>query len=242
MTRTADINHIYITQLQVSKDPSTTTTSSQALSSWMGIMSAFLLCVTTLFTTDTALAADRPQFATSAGRKGCITVSDPAKTVVTCKGDVLQPPTFDGRLAGIASGENGVSTSAIKNPSRFGPPMTYLTQTSDPQKAWESLIEAVQTVGGATIIEQTPTYLHATAPTQIPPPSTMSTSGGGLPDGAGLDDLEFVLRPDDKVVLYRSASRTSVFVYPLTQQVSDRNSNLQRLEKIRQSLGWDLLQ
>lgn len=167
------------------------------------------------------------EFATAAGRRGCETQSDPGKTVVTCTGELYRN-NGDGRLSSIASTANGVSTAAVKNPRAYAVPWSYLPETSDPVRAWQSLVAAVQSVRGATVVTLSDTYLHA----------TVTTSSGAAIGGTSIDDVEFLLKPEDNLVLFRSASRTSVFVYPLTQPLSDGGANRRRLDSIRQMLGW----
>ena len=85
------------------------------------------------------------QAATSAGRKECRTNTTPARTLVECRGELLAN-NKERRLSGVSATANGVSSSAVKNPSRFSPPWTYLTETSDSTKAWSSLVDAVKGV------------------------------------------------------------------------------------------------
>jgi uncharacterized protein (DUF1499 family) len=203
--------------------------------------------------------------ATSAGRKGCKTTTTPSSTIVTCTGDILQPRindnntdkdvsyVYDGRVTRISATENGVSTSSVRNPSRYSSPWSYLPETNSADVAWKSLINAVNTVEpNLQIVKLTDRYLHAIVPSSFPKfdsgggagaissDGTINTANNDIETAPGYDDLEFMLKPEDNLILYRSASRTSMFVYPLTQPVSDRNTNLNRLEKIRKNLGWSL--
>jgi hypothetical protein len=44
----------------------------------------------------------------------------------------------------------------VRNPSRFSPPWSYLTETSDSKVAWNSLVKAVSGVdGNVEIVELT---------------------------------------------------------------------------------------
>ena len=169
--------------------------------------------------------------ASASTRKRCTTESNPSTTTVTCQNFGVLP---DGRLNGCASDEPCVSTSAISNPSKYGPPWRpprVSPEASDVARAWRAVVSAVTEQEGLKIAEQDDArrYLRAVGVAAYPP--------------YGVDDVEFLLRgggdessPD---LLYRSATRQSVFVYPLQQPVNNQKSHAERLAAIRGRLGWE---
>merc|ERR1712146_437869 len=55
-----------------------------------------------------------------------------------------------------------------------------------------------------------------------------------------VDDIEFLFNPEDGIFSYRAASRQSIYIYPLQQPIADRKLMDQRLNAIKDELGWEL--
>ena len=173
-------------------------------------------------------SAARAATVTGDTSRRCQTVSNPSSTVVTCLGFGLDK---EARLRGCAADESCISSSAVKNPSKFAPPWQppkVTPEAKDAERAWRALVAAVEEQPGLTIVERdTPRfYLRAQAASQVPPDGT--------------DDVEFRLLDElPPRALFRSSTRQSVFVYPLQQPVPNQKSHAERLEAIRTTLGWD---
>lgn len=160
------------------------------------------------------------------GAVGCVVKSNPSATIVSC------PPREmnKGRLYPCRGNENCVSSSSIKSPAQFSPPWNYGPETTDVSIAFNSLLQVLRDDPDAKLasIDVERRYIRATFPAAVP--------------SGAVDDVEFLLLPgDENLCLFRSATRTSVFVYPLQQPLSDRNTNRARMETIRQQLGWATL-
>ncbi|GMI55356.1 hypothetical protein ScalyP_jg5801 [Parmales sp. scaly parma] len=179
-------------------------------------------------------------FAVSTGRgDSCKTVTNPSSTTVYCSTDFGL--TADSSLKPISYNANGGSTSSYRNPSKFVPPWTYSTSNSSLEGAVRQLkleltdgdLLESKNVGNDNI------YLHYTFPTIYPTnPISAVTSTNSNKKNVFLDDVEFLFLRDEEVVVTRSVSRHSIFVYPLQQQLGDKDSHKLRLEDIRTRLGW----
>ena len=70
----------------------------------------------------------------------CVTVSDPSKTIVTCRGfgltrDSLKSGAIESRVGGCAADEACVATSAVRNPTKYGPPWRPVSKLEESDQA-----------------------------------------------------------------------------------------------------------
>ena len=160
----------------------------------------------------------------------CKTDSNPSSTVVTCFDFGL---TKEGRLNGCAADAQCISSSAVQNPSKFSPPWSpsdVSPEAKDIPRAWRALVSAIEDQEGLQIVERRDEdkYLRATAVSEVPK--------------EGVDDVEFrLLEETPPLALFRSATRQSLYVYPLQQPVPNQKSHADRLQQIRTRLGWEEL-
>ncbi len=117
----------------------------------------------------------------------------------------------DGRLASCPDKPNCVASDAKDEAKRIEP----FRFEGDEAAAWDALKNAVAGLERTTVITADDSYLHAEARSRI---------------FGFVDDLEFHLRPDERLIALRSAARTGR---------SDFGVNAERLETLRTRLKED---
>jgi uncharacterized protein (DUF1499 family) len=150
----------------------------------------------------------------------CTEDINPSRTVVTCRQLGLQ----GGSLRGCKANENCFSTSS-KTATKQAQPWYYGSlRTED---AFIVLKDAIK-LEGLTVLQarEKDEYILAA-----------EKDASKQPAGASLF-YEFLLKPEDGVVVYRGVVDKTVFVYPLQQPVSDFGALRARLEKVYERTGF----
>jgi hypothetical protein len=129
----------------------------------------------------------------------------------------------DGRLRGCQANENCFSTSAVAA-RKYESPWIY---TQDVDSAW-TILKAAAESEGLKVLKADPEKHYLLAAEKDVPKQ---------PAGASLF-YEFLLRPDDKIVLHRAVVDKTVFIYPLQQPVSDFGALQARLKAVLFKTGW----
>lgn len=116
----------------------------------------------------------------------------------------------DGQLSSVVDKpQNSVSSQTDQSANKIEP----LRTGDDPASAMMKLKSLVEASSGATIIEQTDTYLYAEFQSRLL---------------KFVDDVEFLLAPEEQVIQIRSASRLGI---------RDFDANRNRIEQLRQQFG-----
>ena len=111
----------------------------------------------------------------------------------------------DGKLAACPDSPNCVASDAGDDDKRVQP----FEFDGDQAAIWTALRTAIEAEPRTTVITDDGTYLHAESKSRI---------------FGFIDDLEFLLKPEDRIIAIRSAARTGY---------SDFGVNAERIESIR---------
>lgn len=155
----------------------------------------------------------------------CVTESNPQTTVISCRQLGLKD---DGRLLGCQANENCFSTSATAA-TKYASPWKYSAQ--DTEQAWTLLRAAVENQGLKVLQADEKAHYMLAAEKGV------AKKGQPQPAGSSLF-YEFLLRPDEKLVLYRAVVDKTVFLYPLQQPVTDFGVLKDRLSGVLSKTGW----
>ena len=117
----------------------------------------------------------------------------------------MTPGVENGRLAPCPEKPNCAGSDATTGRHYIAP---YRLQ-AEPQAAWRLLQEVISSLPRTEVIKNTSGYLHAESKSRL---------------FGFVDDLEFHLRPEEKIIAVRSASRIGYW---------DLGVNRKRLEEIR---------
>ena len=149
----------------------------------------------------------------------CTSESNPQITTVSCRRLGLTP---EKRLLGCLATENCFSTSAKSN--KYVSPWVYLPSLTGPQA--KEVLKVAAEENGLKVLKDVDMYLLAAerdVPKQVPGSSLF---------------YEFLVKPDDHIVLYRAFVDKTAFLYPLQQPVSDQGALEGKLRAIRAKTGW----
>jgi uncharacterized protein (DUF1499 family) len=124
-----------------------------------------------------------------------------------------------GRLLKCKAKSNCISTSSINSVEKYAPPWTF---SANPTDEYKQLLSIIQSDPFLKLVNQDDEslYIHAEAKSAFPPD--------------GIDDLEFLINQQDKLITYRSNSRNIVYVG--TEIVGDAGVNRNRLTQIQRKL------
>lgn len=134
--------------------------------------------------------------------------------------DALDFGLKNGGLLKCKTKSNCISTSSINSVEKYGRPWVY-ADSSD--KEFQQLLNIVQSDPYLKLAEMDPEkkYIHITAKSAFPPD--------------GIDDFEFIVNDQDKIISYRGNSRTTVSIGG-SEVVGDAGALKNRLSTIQRKL------